>query len=1309
MRARGKLYSFGLAALLLVQAISAPVAQAFVLAGPPDPAELNPDPGTGAIDNNIVNAGTGEPFGLGGPKDIKQFFRWNIPQLTYSFDASFVSYFGLEGVMAVNEAFKAVNDYFVPADGSYSGVTQMDLAKHGFLGNYNTTWVNTTAQNAQIIDIKSLTLGMLVNHLGIGNPHRYAFSIVGATINSTSSQMNFHVKLRNYDPVTWKESDVINGVQYAYRLIHDGLPTVGALPAVTIADMEEFTADTSGNAWTAVAGITDAFYGETALYWSDQPTLFGFGVYYDGLNSMGGQTQPRHALTYDDAGGLKYLYRTNNYAWEAYDPAVQLVTPAQLLPTTTRQMQAINTQWSGTPMGTLFQTPTGTRAGMWPRRGAAGIIPAVPITSPLWGQPVLGWQGGTSMNVSNVGPETVVLRGGVDKIQFYHQPFDSLLGSIFTPTNFVWKDTFVAPNGFQVGNLGNTNTGAVVWSGQQLWQFGTRTLGRTVLDPDFLFVADNLGTSIDGVPIAYDRTGTNNWSNNAAMNIGYANWITAAAAGPGVINLDSPITYTFTKLSDHFEVIWSGESSLVGNQQRYSLWGHIRGPGPDDVVTFPKDATTWKLENAIAPDVEVPTIGMVSDDGGQTPIEQKTYTRTEEVLTINGNEMASATAVEILSGDIVLQTIWPVDNYIVSNQQIKIPPGVFNDSVEGSDRQVRVWNTVGPSLKSPQKFNVETGRPIITATAADGIVFDRALTLVIRGYGFRSKDVGATKLAFVRVDDNLGSAVFDNGNQLGGVSTGLPKAVTFEVLSDTMAVLPVDAVNFRADGYSRRIRVARKTVVAAQDVQSVLSPGTNPGIAAITSKPVISTLAQLSDLGAWVRIDGTNPPATSMFKRDRILEINGTALNTTTAIEIVKEDGTSFTNPVFIQLPNASVAVDDNGTSLRMGAEAITAADADSNSTVRRAFRFYNAAGKSDLNASLLFAVNTQPVITGIGGFKSTGAFNRDKTVGDDIAIFGSGLNAIAAISIHNANGTTLAPEPSIPLPHPGVSVTDTQILIDTQLVQFANGATADTTVSDLYRIFRLTSARDTASSPLAQRFNVGTPPGFTSLTGFAATPNYRRDFDTLAINGSALGMVTRVDIVDAAGIEIPGALGVTPTTGVTVTSSVLLSIAANAPGWSGVTSLFDSVTTAGRRIRVTTPFGVVTSTTSTVPDVGAITVSATPAYMGTTAATFAGGGFDGISTYSLAAGNLYINGLNFRGVKTVEFTDTAGAPVASGTVTVNANAPPAGYTFNANGTQIIINSSAIPAAWAGANRKIQLTSAANQATLSGDIVTVGP
>ena len=161
-----------------------------------------------------------------------------------------------------------------------------------------------------------------------------------------------------------------------------------------------------------------------------------------------------------------------------------------------------------------------------------------------------------------------------------------------------------------------------------------------------------------------------------------------------------------------------------------------------------------------------------------------------------------------------------------------------------------------------------------------------------------------------------------------------------------------------------RLRVARSTVTPPSDVNSVLSPPSNALIPVITTKPVIWSLAQNNATGSWENIQ-----TTGMFKRDRILEINGTALNTLDIIEVVNADGSSFPNPVFIQLPNAGITVEDNGTRVLVGADSIPYSDADTNGTIQRAFRLYNAAGITDVNAALLFAVNRQPTVTAVGGF----------------------------------------------------------------------------------------------------------------------------------------------------------------------------------------------------------------------------------------------------------------------------------------------------------------------------------------------------
>ena len=95
-----------------------------------------------------------------------------------------------------------------------------------------------------LIDLKSLTLGIMVNYLGLGNPYRYAFTATNAIIpNAALSGAIFSVALKNYDPRTLIETDVINGVQFSYRFIHDqpagSIADVATVSAMAM-DLEEF-------------------------------------------------------------------------------------------------------------------------------------------------------------------------------------------------------------------------------------------------------------------------------------------------------------------------------------------------------------------------------------------------------------------------------------------------------------------------------------------------------------------------------------------------------------------------------------------------------------------------------------------------------------------------------------------------------------------------------------------------------------------------------------------------------------------------------------------------------------------------------------------------------------------------------------------------------------------------------------------------------------------------------------------------------------------------------------------------------------
>jgi hypothetical protein len=1279
-------------------------ARGFVMIGPITvPAEAVAVVGGANVSLNITDD-------LGGPKEIDRFYRWNVPDLTYSFDDSFVRYFGLEGVNAVNDAVGVMNDFFEPADGSYKGVTSMDFARDGFVSNFNTTWLNTTAQNQQIIDLKSLVLGMLVNQMGIGNPHRYAFTTRSISQNGTGTEWSFNVRLNNFDPLTLMPTDVINGVTYSYRLIHDAAPRAGGAPAgaeiPTFVDMEEFTTDTSGNAWTAVSGIVDAFYGNTAIYWTDSPTLFDFGVYYDGQNAMGGQYQPRHALTYDDAGGLKYLYNTNNIVWEDLYPQanggqVTLVEPATILP----DRHAQNFMQASMPQG----------RGAFPRRtlgGAAPRTPAFSRTSPLFGvQGILGVGAGGNI----IGQ---ALRGGMDTMRLHFMPLDSLIGTVIMGTNFIWTDTFISTNMNNVQGLNSTTPGTSAWIAPPTRVYRTQKVGRNVASvPDMVFMAADLGVSAaDGVPIAWNRSGTNVAANFVDNNLWSAGSLVAPAGalpvGPGTIVTDvnpaAPLirVFSFTRMSEGFEVLWRGETTVLGNQvQPFSLWGYIKGAGPEDISVFPqRHATRTMLQNELVPQVSIPLISMISDNGGISPIATNSFTRTEETISIVGSRLSSVQAIEVLNGDKVVQTIFNVDKFKVNDQLINIPPGVLTEQAEGTARKIRVWNTVGPSLKSPQFFNVYTGRAVVTATSRDNQVFDRAQPITIYGYGFKSLQTrsadGGAKLTHVRMEDGLGNVVSpQNGNST---------AISWEVLSDTQAVIPVSTFDYKTDGPWRRLRASRsgsaETLSATNNVELITW---------ITTKPVIATIQTVEASGSSTAVTTSNA-----LRRDRALDINGTALNTAIAIEIVRKDGTSFPNPVVINLPNAGVTVDDNGTLIQVSANVVPYNDADGHATdQQRKFKVYNVIGNHTYSTA--FNVNVQPSITGLGAFGGNNAFNREQKSGDDVTMTGTGLLAIKEIVIVDENGTALSNTPKIVLPHPGVTITDTTIAIDTQVAQFNNISSADSEREDRFRRFKLTSDRDVVYTTAAARFSIGIPPTHTTLAGISNTNlDYRRDSDTITFNGTGLLLLSTVEVVDINGNPITGMTAASDTTGVGSVTSTSFTLSANAAAFTGQGNLMDSSLYLAdgrgvRRLRVTTPFGTSSSLAAT-----AFTISATPDFLpisggvnptGNSANTFAGSADFNGSDYNATKGLLLINGSNFRGLKRIYLGNSTALRSIEESVQVDPNSLPAGITINAAGTQISITKDAINTInniWLGNTaRRVMLLSAADQNATSPLIV----
>ena len=168
--------------------------------------------------------------------------------------------------------------------------------------------------------------------------------------------------------------------------------------------------------------------------------------------------------------------------------------------------------------------------------------------------------------------------------------------------------------------------------------------------------------------------------------------------------------------------------------------------------------------------------------------------------------------------------------------------------------------------------------------------------------------------------------------------------------------------------------------------------------------------------------------------------------------------------------------------------------------------------------------------------------------------------------------------------------------------------SSADSNREDRYRRFRLTSDRDAVSTAAASRFIIGVPPTHTTLTQISnSNLDYRRDDNNMTFSGNGFLLLSAVEIVDINGNPFAGVTAATDSTGVSDINATAFTLDANASAFTGQGHMFDSSTYLNdgrgvRRVRVTTPFGTVTSLATT-----AFTISATPDFLPISGLSFLG------------------------------------------------------------------------------------------------------
>jgi hypothetical protein len=220
------------------------------------------------------------------PHNLAEEYRWNVPILYYSYDPTFVEYFGSNGVHAVDAAATLLN-----AIPKASEINPDDFPLDEFRFNY-------TANAFHLFDLKSAALEALVTRLGLADPETWTWAIHDREpLPGGCPNFLYTIIQRNFDPITWQPSRFVNGNLFTYFIDQPCPPDIRMDHADAVELRVNTTLDT---VLTAVASPKITY-----------PNINYWGMFHTGL-------------TRDDVAGLRYLYHTNNMNFEQAAPDVQL-------------------------------------------------------------------------------------------------------------------------------------------------------------------------------------------------------------------------------------------------------------------------------------------------------------------------------------------------------------------------------------------------------------------------------------------------------------------------------------------------------------------------------------------------------------------------------------------------------------------------------------------------------------------------------------------------------------------------------------------------------------------------------------------------------------------------------------------------------------------------------------------------------------------------------------------------------------------------------------------------------------------------
>ena len=219
-----------------------------------------------------------------GPKNIGEAYRRNTPVMYYACDANFLDFFGASGSDAIDQAFAIVSDTLTNVNAFSTALTEYPL---------NSEAMNYQASALNLRDLKSQTMTMIMEQLGLTDPVRYVWCLHNRFQEPNPPTpcpnfMEYEVVMRNFD-IT---ASPLNQLQYS--------PYVNA--SLYSYNIEEFC--TGPNPLAIIAEfLVDPLVNNPPVASLDEAPLQE-GMFYTGL-------------TRDDVAGLRYLLDTNSVVFQA--------------------------------------------------------------------------------------------------------------------------------------------------------------------------------------------------------------------------------------------------------------------------------------------------------------------------------------------------------------------------------------------------------------------------------------------------------------------------------------------------------------------------------------------------------------------------------------------------------------------------------------------------------------------------------------------------------------------------------------------------------------------------------------------------------------------------------------------------------------------------------------------------------------------------------------------------------------------------------------------------------------------------------